>query len=422
MRWSCGGCGLMAWTLPLEAGDAFAVTLDGLIRRGGGAGNCGQLRVHCGQDPDRQLVSERVARLHAACPLLSARLAGGLRGPRWWVPQQAAAPVWSGADAADSADAHMAQLDPSRGRNLCWSIEGRELILTWHHALCDARGAMALLTGLEQLGLDAWWQRSVTGCAQSAAERGRQARRAVDLLRPHRARRLWQAPGAGAWAPEPMQRCHVSLGGEGDAILAAGRRLVGRLAETPFLLACLAAALEDCTGVGGDFLFPLAVDLRTPAAPAPIANAHGFAFVAVDAGLATLSVESAARALKAQMRAWARADGERVLLASLSWFPRLPQALVRRELGLGGPGIAASCLVANTGLSRVPDRLAGATVTGIDHLLMVPARPGLAVLFRRDGRGLGFDVMASAAVHQQLPVSRVAAALQARLRACCETG
>jgi hypothetical protein len=419
----------------LSGADYFHHLVHRLILRRGGPGNCGQLRVRLDRAPDPAAVAQawHLAGQHA-WPL-GGRFRAGLRGA-WFSVRAPADLALDHGDRLDAlADAHLrAGLDECGPRaRLGRAGDARDpgLVLTWDHRLCDARGAMGLLAALP--GLDAtrpaaWLPaRREAGIPAGWGARGRLARAALAHLGARGRDDLWRPPVAPASdhaaQAAPLAHAGTVLDPAATARLAQRQRAAtGRLGETAFLIAALAAALDDLGGIGRDLLFPLAADARGPedgGGPGDrsgfarlLENRHGFVFLRLPAGLASRDLVAAARHLARAWRAWL-ADGADVkLAAALSFFPLVGERLARAEIGGGCPGLAASCLVANTGQTRIPATLFGAGVIGVDHRVAVPAQPGLAVLFHRDARGLGWDVIATGAVAAALPQ----AALAGRLR------
>jgi hypothetical protein len=304
------------------------------------------------------------------------------------------------------------------------------LVLTWNHRLCDARGAMGVIAALSEISADGsprerWWRsdyRAAGPLPTSAAARGQLARGTLALLDPL-CRGPWLRPAVdssrGKNPAAPIRRYGMILDAEVTARFDARQRAAtGRFGETPFVLAAVAAALEAAYGIGADLLFPLAVDTRAEHADGErrlLSNCHGFMLLRLAAGLASRDLGEAGRALKEGHRRWLAADGFTKMSASLSWFPLLGYRLARAELGFHRAGIAASCLVANTGRTLVPERLFGAGVLGVDHAASLPGTPGLGVLVHRDRRGLGLDVIATGAVARRLPPERFAALIAEQL-------
>jgi hypothetical protein len=408
--------------LPLSASDAFHLIIDRQIRRDGGPGNLGQLLLRS----DRPLQAEALAAawraLGAQVPLLAARIGGGLRGPRWRVPRRALLELRRSPLGLDALGHDELRAPASALMRLAVSDHpgAAGAVLTWDHRLCDARGAQGVLAALPRLAaggrLDEAWARPAYRRAaelpSSAALRGRLAQAAIRLLAPLHRDRLLRPAGLGRNAAAPVHVHHRVLTTEESTLAdARARAAVGRLSETPFLLAAVAAALEDLDRRGGDLLFPIAADLRKPGETALFANRHGFLMLPLAAGAARDDLGAAARALKAAHREWLAADGITKLLAAISWFPFAGGWFPRYQLGCGRPGLAASCLAANTGRSLLSGEWFGATVLGTDHVVVPPGHPGVAVLFHRDARGLGLDVVVTGALARRLPPQRLAEAV-----------
>jgi hypothetical protein len=302
------------------------------------------------------------------------------------------------------------------------------LVMTWNHRVLDARAALGLLHELPGLAAggnlrEAWWDpayRQLPGVPLRAALRGRMAGQALELLRPHRLVGLWRALERGGSPASPANRAHPlrshsEVIGDGEGLRQRQRQAAGRLAETPFLLACVAAALESALGAGGDILMPLAVDLRAPGERRLLANCHGYCFLRVPAGLASSDLAAACRHLKHEHRAWTAQDGITKLSSSMSWFGHLPHRLAQAQLGNHQPGVWSSCVVANAGASQLPATLFGSAISGVDHAALIPATPGLGVLFHRDARGLVVDVLACGRVPQLLAPARLAGLIRWQL-------
>lgn len=412
----------------LGPADVFAALLDGIIRRAGGAGNIGQLRLRLDRALDGEAVARAWRRLGEEAWPLGGRVVHGLHGMKLCFAGPAPLAAEPCADLDAAADAHLAQ---GTGRVLArLAVAADAVALTWHHALCDARAAAGLLAALPALAAggrlgERWWEpgyRAIPGLPATARARGQQAQEALQLLRPHRVVPLWRPltrasrQAVSSNHARPFARHTTVLGGDDlAAFQARQRQATGRMAETPFLLACVAAALEACLGVRGDVLMPLTVDLREGGERRLLANCHGYCFLRVPAGLASRDLTLAAQHLKQAHRDWLAADGLVKLSSSMSWFSYLPERVTRSELGNHQSGVWASCVVANAGASPFTGEWFGARPLALDHAVLIPANPGVGVLFHRDARGLVFDTLACGRVVSVLPPERLARELRRAL-------
>ncbi|MBA3699243.1 MAG: hypothetical protein H0W78_10345 [Planctomycetes bacterium] len=411
---------------PLGPADIFADLLDGIIRHEGGSGNVGQLRVHLDGKIDAEALSRAWCALGHEAWTLGARFRRGLRG----AALHTAGPVELELEHAHHAHVVAAQHLREGTGNVAMrlALVDDGLVLTWDHRLCDARGAAGVLAALPRLAIgqhlgEPWWTpdyRWVPGVPRAARVRGPMAQQAMPLLIPHRLVPLWRPLAKPTRSPanpaSPITTCTTVLGDEGTkAYTARQRQATGRMAETPFLLACVAAALEAARGVDGDVLMPLTVDLREGGEKRLLANCHGYCFLRVPAGLATKDLVAAANHLKQAHREWIAADGLVKLSASMSWFGHLPRRLARAQLGNHHAGVWASCVVANAGATPLGESWFGARVIGVDHAACIPGTPGIGVLFHRDARGLGFSTLATGRVIKTIPPQRFADLLRWQL-------
>jgi hypothetical protein len=410
----------------LGPADIFADLLDGIIRHEGGSGNIGQLRVHLDGAVDAVGLTRAWTALGHEAWTLGARFRRGLRG----ATLHTTGPVTLEVEHATSVDAiaatHLAQ--GTGGTVVRLALVPNGVVLTWDHRLCDARGAAGILAALprltngQRLG-EPWWTtdyRWVPGVPRAARVRGPMAQQAMPLLIPHRLVQLWRPLAKQRRSPAnpaaPITTHTTTLGILGTADYASRqRKATGRMAETPFLLACVAAALEAARGVDGDVLMPLTVDLREGGEKRLLANCHGYCFLRVPAGLATKDLVAAANHLKQAHKEWVAADGLVKLSASMSWFGHLPRRLARAQLGNHHAGVWASCVVANAGATPLGESWFGARVLGVDHAACIPGSPGIGVLFHRDARGLGFSTLAAGRVIDAIPPQRFADLLRWQL-------
>jgi hypothetical protein len=411
----------------LGPADIFADLLDGIIRHEGGSGNLGQLHLRlAGPLAHPAALEHGWRRLGLEAWPLAGRTRRGLRGPQLATHGPATLVLERSTDLERDAGRHLAQGTGPALVRLALGDAGA--LLTWDHRLCDARGAAGLLATLPALAEgrplgERWWTpeyRWIPGVPRAARLRGPMAQQAMPLLIPHRLARLWRPLARDRRSPAnpatPVTTCTTVLGVDGTAAFQARQRqATGRLAETPFLLAAVAAALEAARGVEGDVLMPLTVDLRETGDRRLLANCHGYCFLRVPAGLATSDLVKAALHLKQAHRDWLAADGLVKLSASMSWFGHLPRRLARGQLGNHRAGVWASCVVANAGATPLGATWFGAQVLGVDHAANIPGTPGIGVLFHRDARGLGFTTLATGRVIDVIPPRRFAELLRWQL-------
>ncbi len=409
--------------IPASGADVFHQLVDRGIRRSGGPGSHGQLIIRCNPGPTPAALDRALQRLAQQAPLLHARWLGDLRGPRWRFALPAPALRAESGGELDLLAARHLKSDLADGWLIRFGHTPDGLVATWDHRLIDARGVMGLIGILPRLAAggnldEAWWQtgyREPSDLPPSHAERGRLARSLLPLIRQQRLSRIWKPRRSGAHGGGSYHTIDLSLGADTAVLDARIRATTGRFGETAFLLAALAAALEARGGLGGDLLFPLAVDIRAVGQARLLSNHHGFSMLTVPEGSATADLGNAARQLKMAQRTWLAGDGVRAMAASLSYFHYLGPRRGQFEIGNRMSGVWASCLIANTGQARLPDSWFGHAITGIDHRVTVPDHPGLAAIFSRDARGAGVTLMATAAVAQQLDLPAVAAELRFQL-------
>jgi hypothetical protein len=411
---------------PLGPADIFADLLDGIIRHEGGSGNLGQLRIRLDGTVDGDALAYAWSALGREAWTLGARFRRGLRGAML----HTSGPVTLGLEHAprldDIATMHLRTGTGATMVRLALAPDGA--VLTWDHRLCDARAAAGILAALPTLATgkhlgERWWSpdyRWVPGVPRTARLRGPLAQQAMPLLKPHRLVRLWRPLAPRQRSPAnpavPVATHTTTLGLLGTADYAARqRKTTGRMAETPFLLACVAAALEAARGVDGDVLMPLTVDLREGGEKRLLANCHGYCFLRVPAGLASTDLVAAANHLKQAHREWVGADGLVKLSASMSWFGHVPRRIAVGELGNHHAGVWASCVVANAGATPLGETWFGARVLGVDHAACIPGSPGIGVLFHRDARGLGFATIATGRVIETIPPQHFADLLRWQL-------
>ena len=407
--------------------DIFADLLDRIIRHEGGSGNLGQLRIRLASPvTDLDALKRSWQQFGQRYWTVGGKIRRGLRGIQIQTRGPAKLEIELARSADEAAQQHLAHGTGQAFMRLAVADDG--VVLTWDHRLCDARGAGGVLALLPELAAgnntnERWWEaeyRWPPGVPRAARLRGPMAQQAMPLLIPHRLVRLWRPLAAVKRSPaNPASSISVqatALGTEATALYQTRQRQAsGRLAETPYLLACVAAALEAHRGIDGDLLMPLTVDLRETGDKRLLANCHGYCFLRVPAGMATRDLKETAAHLKQAHRDWLAADGLIKLSASMSWFGHLPTRLARAQLGNHRAGVWASCVVANAGATPLTTTWFGASVIGVDHAACIPGTPGIGVLFRRDARGLGFDTITTGRVSASFSASLFAERLRYQL-------
>jgi hypothetical protein len=412
---------------PAGPADVFAEILNRIIHHEGGSGNIGQLRVRF-RSPVTDVAGLENAwkKLGQHCWIIGGRWRSGLRG----IFLSARGPAALQIERASSIDAiATAQLhEGMREQFMRLTLADDGVVLTWDHRLCDARGAGGTLALLTDIAAgkplqEKWWDtnyRWPPGVPRAAQQRGPMAQQAMKLLIPHRLVKIWRPLPPDKRTPansaRPLFVQATTLRGDDNTLFQNRQRQAsGRMAETPFLLACVAAALEQKRGVDGDILMPLTVDMRESGDKRLFANCHGYCFLRVPAGLASKDLKAAATHLKQAHREWLAADGLIKLSASMSWFGHIPTRLARSQLGNHQAGVWASCVVANAGATPLSATWFGAEIDGVDHAACIPANPGIGVLFRRDARGFGFDTITTGRINNYFSASEFAQALRYQL-------
>jgi hypothetical protein len=167
--------------------------------------------------------------------------------------------------------------------------------------------------------------------------------------------------------------------------------------------------------LGGDPLFPFAMDLRPPQGGPLVANRHAFAMLRLPEGLARRDLGAAARHLNDSYRAWIAAEGEAKMTAVMDFAPLAGLRLSRSQIGNFRSGLFASCLTANVGVVNLPGEFFGAAVVGAEFVAAVPGSPGLGILFHRDRRGLCLAVIMAGRLGRTMPPAALAERIRYQL-------
>jgi hypothetical protein len=305
--------------------------------------------------------------------------------PRWETLGEPAPVHEVGAAGADDLiPGLVARLDPLR--DPCVQLttarlaDGRgALVLSWHHALLDARTAEALVASL---GGASEVPALVPAVVTPLAERLRLARGARDFV--------WDVSVGGLASPGGWSRAgvsrhrHMMLSAEEAAVVRRRAEAMG-VGLIPSSLHAGAASwavseLLRRRGVTGDLLVPVPQDRRSGAV-APVGNGISLLFFRVPAA-SQGAVEGLAKAALEQVRRMAR-DRVPLLMSTLLDLCRwLPIWLYLLIVALPTRGRLASFGFSDTGdsLSRLT-RVGGAEVVDAFHLPANVHPPGLTFVF-----------------------------------------
>ena len=412
--------------IPCSGVDYFHHLLHRMIEDHGGGGNVAQLRLRLDGPLDERALARAWRAMGADAWVAGAQWRATLRGPAWSVRGTGRARARSRVQrwTPPPRPASPAAWARAAASSLTLCDGGSSVLAMWDHRLCDARGVLGLLARLPELARggrlrEGWWRppyRLLAELPPSARERGVLARQTVEHLRPHRAARLWRPPLPSGNRALPLVEAHLQFSpAETLRVDARAVAASGRFSETPFLLACLAAALAELAPGDGDVLFPLAIDARTRLRAPLLSNCHSFLFLRQPRQLALDDLPSAARHFKESQRRWVAGEMPLKMAAALQFFPCVGERLARLQLGYFTSGIAASCLVGNAGVASLPDPWFGARIASVGHATAIPGSPGISTLFHRFAGCLSCDIIAVGAAARVLPPARLVARLRHHL-------
>lgn len=399
--------------LPITGADHFVCALDRQMQRAGLPGNICRLVVRLEGDLDPTGLAEGLARTPAVHWLARLRLKRPLHllTPRWNaaegpVPALLTVSEENGGGNLGALPAALPERVLPPGQSPCFALDYLRgahgighLVLSWHHALMDVRGAELLLRML--------------GAARAGD--GDDTRSAIPQrgVRPRLLGRLRGYPRRLAFARESLAfitaTCRepmVSLVGSTPApgpcryrvhwfdteetvrIDEHCRRLEGGFRRSLFFLAAAVQAVHrtaERRGLGGGaYVVPVPHDLRRRGAAGPIlSNQLSFLFFRVEANGAS-DLRSLLAALTEQMLSQLRNRCDASFLAAMELFRPLPLDFYVRQLGRPTDGRVATFFFSDAGESCPGlEELAGARPTAITHLAPAARPPGLAVVTSR---------------------------------------
>jgi len=392
--------------IPLSGSDVALLAMsDGMRRRLGHDASCRLVvRVQDHVDPDA--LGMRLKTSTTWRWLTSLRLARGTdRRPAWRVASDAPeAPMglyFRGSDEAlwaavagpegqvgDPRASAVVRLD------LHHVADGSSaLVLTWHHAALDARGAELLMAAIAEDGLDTLATDVLVGAPPARDEGGwtrlMMAKRARDfLIRIGLGAVAFLAPRRLAPAQSPIWR-RRTVSAPRTALADARAREVGAgLLRSGWHLVAVGRALEpvlQARGVRGrDLLVPVPQDRRRRGAPGPILGNHISTLFYRLSRAALQDPKGGVALVGQQLRARMKAELPAAYLVLLDMVRGAPGWLLRLLIGLPTLGRVASFGFSDTGRSL--ERLAtfrGHPVTQATHLPANLAPPGLTVIASR---------------------------------------
>lgn len=400
----------------LTGGDYFICAIDRQMRRAGMPGNVCRLVVRLEGDLEIGRLRQRLA----ASPLCS--WIARLRMVRWlpflpprWEATNTPPPQIAHLSATEQANAPGSPLPallPERelraGTSPALALDlvrgtggGTHLVLSWHHALMDARGAELLLGHLADGTAP-----PLDPCAGPASPtlNGDHARRPWrDYLRRAGFARESLAfitttcrepffslpPVARAAATcRSAYRVHWFDADETARIDGHCRRLDSWFRRSHFYLAAAVRALHAVAATRGNrdgaYIVPVPHDLRRRGAASPIlSNQLSFLFFRIEAALAG-SLPEVIRELTRQMLDQVRNRTPDSFLAAMEMFRPAPLDFYLRQLFRPAGGKFATFFFSDAGeASPGLKEVLGVRPTAVTHLAPVSRPPGLAVVFSR---------------------------------------
>jgi hypothetical protein len=394
--------------VPVTGTDWFLHAFDQGMRQRGDQGNVCHLVLRLGQPLDPDTLDVAVASAPWLHWLASLRLQTSWWRRPVWKRAADAPPVRVHRHTAPSIDA-LQQLVPTAPRDIrhdppLWlqhvrAPDGDALVLTFHHAAMDARGAELAL-------------RRLGGSLHEPASHE------VVLLTPEDARGGWGRLMSAKLArdsvlrfslgplryPSPPRLAHPAALhyrrlqlDEADTLRAGQQALAhgAALGAAPFHLAVVARALNEVVGhrlrPGGDFLVPMPLDRRRRNADGPLlGNQVSLLFYRLEVDQLA-DPPAVVRSVVEQMRDHVRARLPEAFETLLGMCRSLPASLLRAIVSLPTLGRMASFGFSDTGLTLGQlDTFLGLPVTDAWHLPGNLHPPGITVICSRHGGRLSF--------------------------------
>jgi len=415
----------MSSAFPHNGSDTLMLGFDYELRRRGHAGNSCQIRLELDGAVDAARLERRLADLAGKHPVLHARPARGFR-PCWKPTRRM--PRVRVHDPSDSLWEQLFNepLDVRGGELVRVDLVERTVVLTWSHALMDAKSAeyfLALL-GCEERSFPEtehdWYAVRATRAGGWRA-RGKQAWRELDRLDTFK-RALPVSLGthrrhqAGA-----MRHQVVEFSVEETArIRAHALALCGFLGDTHFHYAAALVELHrlhDRLGCpSASYVVPIPVGLRPKGTRAPVFSNQITMVLNQFLPAQLASMAEAVRVVKARHADCARGQFIDAGITLAHLFRRLPLPLYMWIIKSELRGEICSLFFGDTGVVEPQlDTFLGARINSVAHVPAVTVPPGIGVVLYRFRERLRFTVVHAEGVLSNAEASEFAASLRERL-------
>lgn len=408
--------------IPLTGCDCFHLALDGMMRQSGQGPNVALAVVDLAGPIRTEALQRAVDRLSATYPIVDARVRRRfpIGIPFWDVPRLARPPrlfLWHEAgarvasasgdrvtipQAADLVRERLAS-GPPDDTNLALDEIARAdgattLVVTWRHALLDAKGGELLVTALDALGRDPMQDPGFTEAAPERLASEREPLRSrlegihavglrLDALREPPFQSLG-GPDAGPSAP-----CfRVLTLADGDARIALGRaeEHSGAFAQMAFFLATAArahhAVFRARNADPGAYVVTIPVQTQRKGASGPVFQNHlSILFFGLPcADVADLG--SLTRSIRGQLAEMMRGRLDQRWADGLRLARRVPSSLLMRMMRRRFRGEIASFFHSFTGsFANDVESLLGTRVVNAYHVPTVSRPPGTGLFVGRHG-------------------------------------
>ena len=401
-------------SMELTGGDHFVLALDRQMRSAGFSGNICRLVLRLEEAPTREELRTALKASPLTAWLANVRHARRLplQLPHWRANGQRGEISVGGGEQAINEASHLPlfpkrvlwpETPPAVAFDLLPAAGNQcDLVLTWHHALMDARGAELLLGALSGGNAGHWPPEQLLGLSQPTSLRGWLSSWRTLWRRSMFARKsilfiskASQPPLAmlGRTRQENATAAHrfhlIDFDEEETAIIdqRCTESSVG-FRESLFLLAAVIrgalAVLRERRQAPGAFLIPVPQDQRRRGFPGPVFSNHvTFFFYRIEADEAENRQQLLA-SLKKQMEAQIRDRIPQSYAEMMSLFRRMPLPLYSRILRGPSEGRMASLFFSYTGECLAgQERFLGRRILDATHLAPVSAPPGFSAVFTR---------------------------------------